>query len=152
MDAVTYSTDTVISFIEKYLVPVRLTIQDDGGYGEENYQTFWTPTLGILDPTGTELQRVIGFFSPGEFIAEMHLGIAKFHFNAEDYDTALVHLNVLLEGSLECCSTPEAVYFRGVTLYKQKNDAAELKHAHEELLKNYPDSTWAKRALPYRLL
>lgn len=151
MDAVTYSTETVMGFIEKYLVPLRLNILDEG-YDREDYHTFWTPATGVLDHAGIELQRVIGFFSPGEFIAEMHLGIAKYHLSAENYDTALVHLNVLLEGSLECCSVPEAVYFRGVTLYKQKDDASELKNAYEELQKKHPDSTWAKRALPYRLL
>ncbi|MFT5699625.1 MAG: TolA-binding protein [Desulforhopalus sp.] len=44
---------------------------------------------------------------------------------------------------------PEAIYFRGVNLYKQKNDSKRLKMAYEELRQNYPNNGWTKKAAPY---
>ena len=52
----------------------------------------------------------------------------------------------------EDSAVPEAMYFSGVNLFKQTNDSSRLKMTYEKLLSNYPDSTWTKRAYPYRLL
>jgi hypothetical protein len=150
MDAVTYPEKKVADFIQEYLIPFRVNINDRSIH--EKYQTIWTPTLAILGLKGTEVQRTIGFFEPGELIASLHLGIAKVHFMYTNFDTAMVHLHTLLEEHSRSEAVAEALYFRGVTLYKQKNDPGQLKKAYERLEADYPNSTWAKRAYPYRLL
>lgn len=150
MDAVTYSTKEVISFVMEYLVPLRIDVEKKSFY--ERYNAIWTPTLLILDFQGNEIQRTMGFLEPDEFTAFMHLGIAKVHINIEEFDAANVHLDRLLENHPECTVVPEAIYFRGVNLYKKENDPTHLKSAYERLLSEYPGHTWARRAAPYRLI
>jgi hypothetical protein len=150
MDAVTYPEESVSEFINKYLIPFRVDVTD--GSIHEKYQAIWTPTIAILAIKGKEVQRTIGYFEPDEFIASLHLGIAKAHFDHGDFVTAQVHLNRLLEGHSNSGAVPEAIFFRGVNLYKQNHDPSQLKKAYERLLSDYPKSTWTKRANPYRLI
>lgn len=150
MDAVTYPTKEVVKFIENYLIPLRINVNDNPVH--DKYQYFWTPTIAVLDLNGDEVQRTIGFFDSDEFIASMHLGIAKVHLDAGDHDTADVHLKSLLEKFTESKMIPEAIYFRGVNLYKLKDNPSHLKEAYGTLLEKYPDNTWTKRAYPYRLI
>ncbi len=150
MDAVTYSNEEVVQFIMAHLIPLRMAVHDKAFH--EDFRVLWTPTLIILDFEGNEMQRSIGFFEPGDLIATLLLGMAKVRMNHGEFDGAQVNLNRLLEYYPECDLVPEAVYFRGINLYKMKNDPAELKKAHEQLTALYPGSSWAKRAAPYRLL
>jgi outer membrane protein assembly factor BamD (BamD/ComL family) len=82
----------------------------------------------------------------------MHLGIAKVFMTTGEFDAASVHIKRLIESYPESSAVPEAIYFRGVNLYKQKDDLSQMRLAYEELLKKYPASSWAKRAAPYRLV
>ena len=150
MDAVTYPTQEVVNFVNNYLTPLRINVTDDTPLDVNHH--FWTPTLAVLDDNGNELQRTIGFLGVDEFIASMLLGIAKVRLDAGDYDTALIPLKSLLETLPESTAVPEAIYFRGVILYKETNDPGKLKEAYEKLLSDYPDSAWTERAYPYRLL
>ncbi len=124
----------------------------------ETHHTFWTPTTAIFGIKGMnvqgvhEVQREIGFFEPDEFIATLHLGVAKVRLDQEEFDTALVHLNLLLEKFPTSERVPEALYFKGVTLYKQSNDPSYLKQAHVQLSSEYSASTWTRRSHPYRLI
>ncbi len=58
----------------------------------------------------------------------------------------------LMETLPESNAVSEAIYFRGVTLYKEINDPGKLKEAYEKLLSDYPDSAWTERTYPYSLL
>ncbi len=150
MDAVTYPTDNVVHFVNNYLIPLRINVSEELRY--ENFLHFWTPTLIVLDQNGNELQRTIGFLDPDEFLASMHLGLAKARLVTGNFDTAIIPLKSLLETFPKSCAVPEAIYYSGVTLYKQSNDPGKLKEAYEKLLSNYPDSQWTKRASPYDLI
>ncbi len=156
MDAVTYPNENVIAFIKEYLIPFRLNLAESSM--REKYHTFWTPTTAIFGIKGMnvqgmhEVQREIGFFEPDEFIATLHLGVAKVRLDQEEFDTALVHFNRLLKNFPGSDVVPEALYFKGVTLYKQNNDPSHLKEAHAQLLSEYSASKWARRSHPYRLI
>jgi TolA-binding protein len=52
----------------------------------------------------------------------------------------------------ESDSAPEALFFDAFSKYKLNEKASFLKEGYEQLLKRYPSSIWAKKALPYRLL
>ena len=150
MDAVTYQAQEVVGYINNYLIPLRINVNDPSLL--EDYHHIWTPTIAVLDLNGREVQRTIGFLGPDEFIATMDLGIAKVRMDAGKYDTAMIPLKSLMETLPKSDSIPEAIYFSGVTLYKQSNDPRKLKEAYEKLLRDYPESPWTKRASPYRLL
>ena len=150
MDAVTYSSQEVVDFINENLIPLRIEWEKRDSY--EKYHAIWTPTFFVLDHHGYEVQRTVGFLEPNKFIALMHLGIAKVYMTSGEFGAANVHFQRLIERFPESSAVPEAIYFRGVTQYKQHDDPAQLKLAYEELQKTYPKNTWAKRAAPYRLI
>ena len=150
MDAVTYPNPKVIEFINSYLIPFRVDINEAEFLGK--YQPFWTPTLAILGIKGKEVQRTIGFLDQDELIPVLHLGLAKAHFDHKDFETADVHLKKLLKNHPRSHEVPEALYFSGVNLYKMHNDPSQLKKAYERLLSDFPESPWTKRAYPYRLI
>jgi len=150
MDAVTYSSKEVVSFVKEYLIPLRIDVNKKASY--DRYNAIWTPTLLILDYQGHLVQQTIGFLEPEKFIAMMHLGIAKVDLTIGEFDAASVHLNRLMDRYPESSAVPEAIFFSGVNFFKQKNDPNQLKIAYEKLLNDYPDSSWTKRAAPYRLI
>jgi len=150
MDAVTYPEKDVVDFINHYMIPLRLNINDLAVH--DKYKAIWTPTLAVLDLNGDEVQRNIGFFDSSELIASLHLGIAKVHLDEGENDTAEVHFKKLLDVFPDSSMVPEAIYFRGVNLYKWHDAPDNLKAAYEKLLEEHPGSTWAKRAFPYRLI
>jgi len=150
MDAVTYAAKDVVQFIKDHLIPLRKNVSEKSFY--EKYPIIWTPTTIILDYDGNEQQRNVGFFAPDEFIPMLFLGMAKVRFGNGEFDGAQFYLNSLLNHYPESEAAPEAMYFKGVNHFKQKNNPQELKTTYEELLAKHPGSAWTKRAAPYRLL
>lgn len=78
--------------------------------------------------------------------------ILLYCFDTDRFDAALANLEKLLSDYAKSHSAHEAIYLRGVSLYKNTDDPKPLKQAYEKLQENYPDSEWTKRAYPYRLL
>lgn len=150
MGAVTYPEKTVVEFIEKDLIPLQ--IQFDEEPLASQFRVKWTPTLVVLDAKGEEHHRTVGFLDPDQLISSLMLGIAKAAFDGDSFDTALEYLERVLADYPESNSAPEAIYLRGVSLYKRTKDPKPLKEAYEKLSDTYPDSEWTKRAYPYRLL
>lgn len=149
MDAVTYPDSRVKKFIEETMIPLRIQYNEPLA---TDFNVKWTPTILTLDSEGKEHHRTVGFFEPEELIPSLLLGITKVYFDADQFDDALVHLNKLLTDYPKSSPAPEAIYLKGVCLYKSKNDPKPLKEAYEKLRADYPESEWAKRAYPYRLL
>ncbi|MBM4036803.1 MAG: tetratricopeptide repeat protein [Planctomycetes bacterium] len=149
MDTVTYPDPNVAQFIEENIIPLRVRFDDPLA---EEFGLTWTPTLVTLDPQGKEHQRTVGFLPPEELIPSLMLGIAKSHFECEDYGDALSMLQAILTSYPGSGAAPEAVFLQGVAGYKRTHSAQPLKAAYEKLRARYPQSEWAKRAAPYRLL
>lgn len=150
MDAVTYPETAVVDFIQKNLIPLRIPF--DTQPIATNFNITWTPTLVTLDATGKEHYRTTGFLAPEELIPFLLLGIAKSFFDQEQFTTALSTLKTLLEDYPGNDASPEAIFLKGVALYKSTHDPQPLKEAYETLQAEYPTSEWTKRAYPYRLL
>jgi tetratricopeptide (TPR) repeat protein len=150
MDAVTYPNDSVVEFIQKHLIPLRVAF--DAKPLSTNFNIKWTPTLIVLDENGKEHHRTVGFFPPEELIPSLLLGIAKSHFDLERFSEALSTLDKIIAEYPKSDSAPEAVYLRGVCKYKNTHKPQPLKEAYEQLQANYSSSEWTKRAYPYRLL
>jgi hypothetical protein len=150
MDAVTYPDSKVAAFIGENLIPLRLAFNDAKFAPKFNVQ--WTPTLITLDGDGAEHYRTVGFLGPDEFIASQLLGIGKADFDLERFDEALAALSKLIESHPKSKCVPEAIFLRGVALYKSSHDPKPLKAAYEKLQSDFPTSEWTERAYPYRLI
>jgi len=150
MDAVSYPDEKVIDFLGEYVVACRVPSSSEPLSSE--YGIKWTPTLVLLDGEGREHHRTIGFIPPEELVPTLFLGIAKAHFNRDEYDDALKALGRILEDYPRCDEAPEAIYMQGICLYKSTRNAGRLREAYDRLLSEFPSSAWFKRAYPYRLL
>ena len=118
----------------------------------EKYNVSWTPTILVLDADGKEHYRSIGFLQPDAFIATFELGKARYYLDLEQFAEA----RALLEELIERCPVPEvvpeAIFFHGVASYKHTHDPKPLRKAYDTLTAKYPQSDWAKRAEPYKLI
>lgn len=150
MDTVTYPNKSVIDFISQNVIPLR--VASDQQPIASDFNITWTPALLILDQKGSEHHRTIGFLDVKELIPSLLLGIGNLHFNGNDFKEALTHYESLLSLYPKSDSAPEAIFQKGVSLYKSSNDPKPLKKAYEYLQENYPESLWTKRAYPYRLI
>lgn len=150
MDAVTYPNEEVAEFINNNVIPLRLA--SDTQPTAKNFNITWTPALLILDHTGIEHHRSIGFLQPMELIPSILLGIGKVYYDKNEFQEANNYFEQILAQYPESDSTPEAVFLIGVSRYKSMHNPQPLKEAYEVLQKNYSQSSWTKKAYPYRLL
>jgi tetratricopeptide (TPR) repeat protein len=150
MDAVTYPDEKVMAFVQEYLIPLQVAF--DAKPLSQDFNIKWTPTLITLGADKREHHRTVGFLDPDAFIASSLLGIGKYHFDTDRFQEALGFFEKIISGHPRSDSAAEAIFLRGVSRYKNTGDAKPLKEAYETLSSQYPDSEWAKRAYPYRLL
>ncbi len=150
MDAVTYPNDEVVKFISGKIVPLR--VPSDAQPLSSDFNIAWTPSLITLDSNGKEHHRTVGFLPPEELIPSLILGMGKCDFELDRFDSAIAHFDSLLAGYPKSAAAPEAIYLRGVCLYKSTHEAGYLKKAYERLATDYPNEEWTRRAKPYSLL
>jgi hypothetical protein len=150
MDAVTYPKKEVIDFLNTTVIPVH--IPSDEKPLVDDFNLKWTPMLVVLDWNGKEHQRTIGFLPPEEFIPSILLGIAKIHFDHDQFGESIAILDTILSDHGGSAAAPEAVFLKGVCGFKSTHNPSPLKQAYEKLQASYPASEWTKRAQPYRLL
>src|SRR5271157_2696508 len=94
MDAVTYPDASVIDFMAKNVVPLRVAF--DHKPLSVDFSVKWTPTLVTLDTDGKEHHRTLGFLGPAELIPSLLLGIGKTYFDNGDFEKALKYFTELL--------------------------------------------------------
>ncbi len=150
MDAVTYSDSRVIDFLSRRMIPLRVAWNAEPLASD--FDVHWTPTLITLDPDGREHHRTVGYLPPEDLIPSLLLGIAKWHFDAAQYDPALEGLEEVVSKYPEGDAAPEALYLSGVARYKRTGDAKYLKEVQRELAARYMGSVWEKRASVYQKL
>jgi TolA-binding protein len=150
MDAVTYPNQDVAAFISEYLIPIR--VRSNAIPLSEDFTVKWTPTHVMLDTKGKEHNRTVGFVPAEEMIPVLLMGMAKTCFDLDDLDQAMVYLDQIIRTYPKGHSAPGAIYLRGVSGYLATHDAKNLKQIYEKLRDAYPQSVWAQRSLPYRLL
>lgn len=150
MDAVTYPQERVVEFINTHVIPLR--VPADHQPLAADFAIKWTPALLILDQEGKEHQRTVGFLSAEELCASILLGIGNLHFNGNAFKEAIASYDRVLAEYPQSDCAPEAIFQRGVSLYKSTHDPKPLRAAYDRLQEGHPSSQWTKRAYPYRLI
>lgn len=134
----------MVNFIEANFIPVKISLAEQGLLARRLRAT-WTPTLIISDPDGTEHHRFVGYLPPEEFIPQLHLGLGKAAFNRGDWYGASGSLKEVVERYPQADAGPEAQYWFGAAELKRTGKREEILAAWKNLMKLYPQSTWAKR-------
>src|SRR5512147_1261662 len=142
MDAVSYPDTKVTEFVNGNIVPLRALFDAQPLSSDFNVQ--WTPTLVTLHRNGKEHHRTVGFLPPEELIPSLILGMGKCDFELDRFDSAIAHFDSLLAGYPKSAAAPEAIYLRGVCLYKSTHEAGYLKKAYERLATDYPNEEWTR--------
>ena len=150
MGTVTYPTAAVAKFVDLNFVPGQVEVSNKELM--EKYSVSWTPTILVLDADGKEHYRSVGFLQPDVFIATFELGKARYYLGVEQFAEARAMLEELIERCPVPEVVPEAVFFHGVAAYKHTHDPKSLRKAYDTLTAKYPQSEWAKRAEPYKLI
>ncbi|MGA2332567.1 MAG: tetratricopeptide repeat protein [Syntrophales bacterium] len=146
MDADTYPDKNVTELITENIVPLRILF---GAVPlSRDFKVKWTPTLILLDITGKEHYRIVGFTTAEEIIPALLLGIAKTYFELDQLDQANRNLDRVISEHPKSAQAPEATYFRGVYGYKKTHDRNHLRQAYEKLRDGYPQTERSKWTLP----
>jgi TolA-binding protein len=138
-----------VKFITEHFIPVRLHVKEQAAdfkrYGDR-YSAHWTPTILELDSGGVEQHRIEGFLATDDFLAQLELGLAHAAFKHEDWKEAERRFREVFRRDPRSDVAPEAEYWAGVSRYKASHDAGDLTATWQELTRDHPDSTWAKKA------
>jgi tetratricopeptide (TPR) repeat protein len=145
MDTVTYPDHHVAHFIEEHFVPARVRTKDNPELLKE-YFVAWTPNIVITDDQGKVHYRVEGFLQPQDFVAKLSLGAGRYHLNRQEYDQAAERFEKIAERHAGTDAAAEALYWLGVTNFKQSHDPTQLRPIWQRLAEEYPDSDWTKRS------
>lgn len=136
-------------FVDEHFLPARVNVREqpeDFKRLGERFGAEWTPTILLLDPTGTERHRIEGFLPADDFMAQLGLGLGRVEFSAGDFAEAERQLREVVARHPDSDAAPEALYWAGVAKYKATNDAAALQETGEAFRQRYQDSAWAKKS------
>jgi TolA-binding protein len=87
-----------------------------------------------------------GFLPADDFLAQLILGSGRIAFHEQRWDEAAKLFRRVYEELPDTDTAPEALYWTGVTRYKETNDATALKETARAFTSRYTDTTWAKKA------
>lgn len=140
-----YPDPRVEAFINQNFIPVKIHIKEQ----PQTFQRFgaqWTPTIQILDWDGAKRHQFEGFLPADDFLAQLKLGLAHLVFARQDWKLAEQRFGEIVQQLSNTDAAPEALYWAGVARYKASGNAAALGETAQQFKKNYPQSTWAKKA------
>lgn len=144
-----YSNSRVSEFVTENFRPVRIHVKEDA----EAWKTVgaelgvqWTPTVLVLESTGTERHRIEGFLPADDFLAQLSLGLAKAAFSRGDFTAAESRYRRIVEDYPTNEAAAEALYWAGVSRYKGTNDAAALQETARAFGERFQETSWAKKA------
>lgn len=110
------------------------------------FNVLWTPTVLILDESGTERFRSEGYLPRNEFAAQLALGLARNAFEHKRWDEAERWYDHVLDRYAQTASAAEALYWKSVSRYKATNDHTWLAKINAGFRDHYRDSLWAEKA------
>jgi TolA-binding protein len=141
--------ERVVSFVNENFVAARVHVKDDADafkrYGEK-YNAQWTPTILELDSDGAEVYRIEGFLPNDDFLAQLELGRAQIDFKQGKFPEAEKRFRRIVDQLPNTDAAPEALYWAGVSRYKETHDASALKATAKAFSERYQDTAWAKKA------
>jgi hypothetical protein len=145
-----YSEENVKSYLESEFIPLKSQcFWEQRTELMKRFEVAWTPTLLVLDATGKEHHRVVGFVPTDDFLAHLKLGKGKHYFDRFRFDVAGEAFREVIEQHPSSGSVPEAIFFQGVAGYWKTHDPKALRQAFDTLSAKHNQSEWARRARPY---
>jgi thioredoxin-related protein len=126
-------------------VAVEAHIKEHPAYFRR-FGAVWTPTVLVMDSEGVERLRIEGYLPREEFRAHLEMGLARVAFMGKKWADAERRYAEVVERYPDSKVAAEAVYWKGVSRYKQTNDHTVLGEVPEQLEEKYADTVWALKA------
>jgi thioredoxin-related protein len=126
-------------------VAVEAHIKEHPAYFHR-FGAVWTPTVLVMDSEGVERLRIEGYLPKEEFRAHLEMGLARVAFMGKKWADAERRYAEVVERYPDSKVAAEAVYWKGVSRYKQTNDHTVLGEVPEQLKEKYADTVWALKA------
>jgi hypothetical protein len=144
-----YPDARVARFVTERFIPARVHVKeqpDDYRRLGERFGAQWTPTLLVIDPSGTERHRIEGFLPADDLIAQLALGLGHSAFARAEWGEAERRFREVADRHAGTDAGAEAQYWTGVARYKGTNDAGALAETARAFAQRYQDTPWAKKA------
>ena len=144
-----YTDDRVKDLVSGRFVPVRVHVRENRDEWQRlsaQYGVQWTPTILVVDPDGEERHRIEGFLPASDFLSQVALGLGHAAFKRADYSKAESMFREVAHNYPGTDAAPEALYWAGVSKYRSSDDPAALKETAGVVSREYPESSWAKKA------
>jgi hypothetical protein len=144
MDTVTYPDPHVVAFVEQYCVPVRIQVKEHKTLARD-FLVSWTPNLVLVDDRNRVHHRLEGYFDPLACLAQLSIGVGKFRLNDARYIEAAERFAAVSARHQDTESGAEALYWLGVSRYRETHDKAVLAAEWKRLATTHSLSPWAER-------
>lgn len=112
----------------------------------KKYNVEWTPTFVVADADGNEIYRWVGYTPVEDFMVQTTMAEAKASMKDNRFENAATCFDKIQSHYPNSEAAPEAVYYKGVSIYKSTHDPSHLNKAYDELKSKYPNSDWTKKA------
>ena len=149
MDAVTYPNANVISFLTDNFVCAHFNTAEptpEIKQIQRSLRQVWTPTLVFFDHHQIETRRLVGYFPPEEFLAELRFALGTVDMLHAKYADAFTRFRSVVDGYPQAKVAPEAVYWAGVAALQRDGKPDPLLDEWRELRDRFPESSWWSRA------
>jgi hypothetical protein len=130
-------------------IPVRVHVREQAQEYRrlaERFGAQWTPTILELDPEGREHHRIEGFLVANDFLAQLMLGLGHEAFERRDWKEAQRRFRQVLETDPRGDAAPEALYWAGVSRYKETQNNTALVETARALAERFSGASWTKKA------
>ncbi|MBM3267184.1 MAG: hypothetical protein FJZ01_05985 [Candidatus Sericytochromatia bacterium] len=144
MDTVTYPDDQVVARLGERFVALRLQIDKHEPVARQ-FNAVWTPTLLVLDGDMHVWVRTFGWYPPREFVPWLALAEGKYRLGRGQTGAAADLFDECAAQWRDSHSAAEALYWKGVALYKQ-GDKDGFGKAWYRLRREHPESIWTQKA------
>jgi hypothetical protein len=144
-----YTDSRVRDLISTNFLPVRIHVREDAEAWKKvglELGVQWTPTVLVLDPAGVERHRIEGFLPADDFLAQLSLGLAKAAFSRSDFSDAEQRYRAIVQTYPDSETAAEALYWAGVSKYKETHDPSALQDTARAFGERYTDTSWAKKS------
>ncbi|MDX6496815.1 MAG: hypothetical protein QOG23_75 [Blastocatellia bacterium] len=102
-----------------------------------------------MDADGVERYRIEGYLPKNWFRARLEMGLGRVSFMHKKWAEAEKAYAEVAESYADTALAAEAIYWRGVSHYKNTNDHTVLGEAAKELGEKYPGNEWTLKSLPW---
>ncbi len=105
----------------------------------------WLPGIVLTDGKERVHHSWVGFLPPEPYLVELLFGRGMAAFGSKQLEAAEQHFETLVAETPGSERAPEALYWQGVSRYRQSGELADANRSWARMVETYPQSLWARK-------